>query len=60
MFKRFLNATLLMGLCVFATGCQAVPTWMGANVKVSANAPWESDAAAQSLNALADTGASKA
>ena len=39
MFKRFLNATLLMGLCVFATGCQAVPTWMGANVKVSANAP---------------------
>ncbi|CEJ47412.1 hypothetical protein XAB3213_3880017 [Xanthomonas citri pv. bilvae] len=33
---------------------------MGANVKVSANAPWESQAAAQSLDALAKTGASKA
>ncbi|MEA9551181.1 glycosidase-like protein [Xanthomonas campestris pv. campestris] len=61
MLKHVLNAWLMLAICMLASGCNAAPsTWMGANVKVSANAPWESDAAAQSLNALADTGASKA
>ncbi|MDX6082475.1 glycosidase-like protein [Xanthomonas campestris pv. incanae] len=61
MFKRVLSSILLAGVCMLATGCNAdASTWMGANVKVSANAPWESASAAQSLDALAKTGASKA
>ncbi|MCE4369551.1 glycoside hydrolase family 113 [Xanthomonas hortorum] len=61
MFKRVLSSVLLAGVCMLATGCNAdASTWMGVNVKVSANAPWESASAAQSLDALAKTGASKA
>ncbi|PPU88481.1 glycosidase-like protein [Xanthomonas populi] len=61
MFKRVLSTVLLVGVCMLANGCNAEASmWMGANVKVSANAPWESEAAAQSLDALAKTGASKA
>ncbi len=61
MFKRVLSVATLIGVCLLANGCNAAaPTWMGANVKVSANAPWESQAAARSLDALAKTGASKA
>lgn len=61
MFKRVLSAAFLVGACMLVNGCNAdASTWMGANVKVSANAPWESEAAGQSLDALAKTGASKA
>ncbi|MCC8537093.1 glycosidase-like protein [Xanthomonas axonopodis pv. poinsettiicola] len=61
MFKRVLTFVAVLGVCLLAHGCNAAaPMWMGANVKVSANAPWESPAAAQSLQSLAATGASKA
>ncbi|MCC4616884.1 glycosidase-like protein [Xanthomonas campestris pv. asclepiadis] len=61
MFQRVLSTAFLVGACMLANGCNAdASTWMGANVKVSANAPWESEAAGQSLDALAKTGASKA
>ncbi|MFC0153884.1 glycosidase-like protein [Xanthomonas dyei] len=61
MCKRVLILAALLAVCLLANGCNAAaPMWMGANVKVSANAPWESAAAAQSLDALAGTGARKA
>ncbi|WP_349657019.1 glycosidase-like protein [Xanthomonas sp. 10-10] len=61
MFKRVLILAALLAVCLLANGCNAAaPMWMGANVKVSANAPWQSAAAAQSLDALAATGARKA
>ena len=61
MFKRVLTIAMVISVCLLAHGCTAAtPTWMGANVKVSDHAPWQSAAAAQSLAALAKTGASKA
>lgn len=42
MLKHVLNAWLMLAICMLASGCNAAPsTWMGANVKVSANAPWK-------------------
>ncbi|WP_165421885.1 glycoside hydrolase family 113 [Pseudoxanthomonas winnipegensis] len=50
-----------MALLVFAlaSGCSATSRgpWLGANVKVSEDAPWGSKAAGQSLRNLADAGA---
>ncbi|KAB7765486.1 glycoside hydrolase family 113 [Xanthomonas maliensis] len=61
MSGRALIVLLLLGACLMANGCRAAaPTWMGANVKVSADAPWGSAAAARSLQDLADSGASRA
>ncbi|MBB5864367.1 glycosidase-like protein [Xanthomonas sp. 3058] len=59
MFKRGLSAMLCLALSLSAGCGQAAPTWMGANVKVSENAPWGSQTAETSLQALAATGASK-
>lgn len=54
------GALFALGAC----GCGAAPSapapWMGANVKVSAHAPWGSDAAQRSLQQLADSGAERA
>ncbi|MCW0453570.1 glycoside hydrolase family 113 [Xanthomonas sacchari] len=55
---RLLTALLL---ALSAGGCSAAPPpWMGANVKVSPQAPWGSAAAQQSLRQLAEVGASRA
>lgn len=64
MLDRLLKWAALAALVMLVGSCQAgpapTPVWMGANVKVSANAPWGSAAAASSLRNLADAGARRA
>ncbi|QNH18298.1 hypothetical protein HEP74_03470 [Xanthomonas sp. SS] len=58
--RWLLGMLFAMSVCGCGAATPAAAPWMGANVKVSAQAPWGSDAAQRSLQQLADAGAQRA